>query len=117
MITLEFPLRLISKDNEKVFNRQGRPFLSKRFKDFEKTVKQLTAMQWKGEPIEGNISMTITACYENKVHPDCQNLSKSICDALNKVCYLDDRQIKVIHIEVIEKCEEECFLVRIEALR
>jgi len=33
--TFRFPIKAISKDNEKIFNKQGRFFLSKKFKDFE----------------------------------------------------------------------------------
>lgn len=106
-------MRLISKDNEKIMNRQGRYFLSAKYKKFEHDIKWLTKQQYKNGVIPGNIAMSIQAYYTNKVHPDVPNLTKSICDALKGEVYNDDRQIKQITLEVKEDAEENYFTVSI----
>ena len=117
MISLKFPHRLISKDNEKVFGKYSRrPFLSKKFKDFEKLVQIEARQQYKGEPLQGNIKMIIVACFTNKVHPDTTNLSKSLADALSGIVYGDDRQIKNFHIAVAEGMAADKFEVDIEVI-
>lgn len=104
-----FPGRAISKDNEKIFNRQGRPFTSKRFKDYEKYIRLSAKSQFEGEILKLPLSVTMIFIFKNKVHPDLTNLPKSICDALNKVVWQDDRQIEIfqgmVRIEENERIE------------
>jgi Holliday junction resolvase RusA-like endonuclease len=116
MITLTYPFRLISKDNEKVFNRQGRCFLSRRFKDFEKVVRDYTAMQYKGKALDCNIAVDIYAYFENKKHCDCFNLPKGVMDALQGIVFKNDRQIKRGNVEVFEDCPNDCFKIVINAI-
>lgn len=117
MISLVFPFRLISKDNEKVFGRYSRrPFLSKKFKDFEKLVQITARQQYKGHPLNGHLKMTIVAEYTNKVHVDCFNSPKGIADALQGLAYENDRQIKVGHIAVAEGMPKDKFMVDIETV-
>jgi len=114
MITLKYDMRLLSKSNEKIQNRMGRYFLSKKFKDFDAAVKLLTRKQYKGKLIKHNIGMSITALYTNKIHPDAANLSKSICDSLQGEVYANDRQIKEIYIKVFEGEAKDAFIVEID---
>ncbi len=107
-------MRLVSKDNEKIRNKQGRYFLSKKFKDFEKAGKLITRSQYKGSILTHNIGMSITALFTNKVHSDCQNLSKSVCDFLQGEVYANDRQIKEIYIKVFEGEAKDAFIVEID---
>ena len=116
MPTLNFPFRLISKDNEKIANRQGRFFLSKKFKDWEKKVRDCAFAQY-GEkpPIEGAIEITVSAGYTNKVRPDTTNLFKGLCDALQGVVYYNDRQIKKATILVVENAPQDSFQITINS--
>ena len=100
MIYLSFEFRLISKDNEKIFNRAGRPFLSKKFKDFENKVRLFASLHYHYEPMEGNLKIRVIAHYRNKGHPDATNLFKGICDAFQGILYKNDKQIKKAEIEV-----------------
>ncbi len=114
MITLKYDMRLISKDNEKIQNRQGRYFLSKEYKEFEATVKLITKSQYKGPVLAGDVGMQIIALYTNKVHPDTSNLSKSICDALQGVVYKNDKQIAELYVRRFEGEAKDGFIVEID---
>jgi len=116
MTYLTFDFRLISKDNEKIFNRAGRPFLSAKFKEFEKRVRLHTFLQYHGKPpLEGDLKLSVIAHYKNKVHPDATNLFKGICDAWQGILYKNDRQIKKAEIEV-DYDEKDWFEVFINEL-
>lgn len=117
MISLVYPFRLISKDNEKITNRQGRFFLSKKFKDWETRVKAATLAQYPHkEVLSGNISIHVEACFTNKVHSDATNLFKGLCDALQGVIYNNDKQIKEAHIVVEENFPQDSFQVTIQTI-
>ena len=92
----EFPVRAISKDNEKVFNRSGRFFLSRRFKEFEQTLRDLLEPQLPKNYVilTTPVRVDITFVFKNRVHCDLFNLPKSVCDAFKNVLWKDDRQIK-----------------------
>ena len=66
-IKLIFPFRAISKDNEKMFNRHGRPFLSKKYKDFDALVKQQARIQYRGEILECPLIVSIIYRFKNTV--------------------------------------------------
>lgn len=97
-----FPIRAISKDNEKIFNRQGRPFLSKKFKDFEETLRMYYIQKPLKitKPLESDLEVNIWFYFKNKKHSDLMNLPKSICDAFNGLIWKDDRQIKNVNLAV-----------------
>ena len=100
MIILKFPFKLISKDNEKIMNKQGRYFLSKKYKQFDNIVRTIASAQYKGELLECNLSVSITANFTKRVHADCFNLPKGICDSLQGIIYKNDRQIKEGFIKI-----------------
>ena len=115
-IILNFPFRLISKDNEKIANRQGRFFLSKKFKDWEKAVKDCAFLQYGKNPlIASDIEINVSVDYTNKVHPDTTNLFKGLCDALQNIVYCNDRQIKKATITVKENAPQDSFQVTINS--
>lgn len=94
-----FPGRPMSKDNEKIFNRQGRVFTSKKFKDYENYLRLSAKSQFMEKPIDGPISLRLTFYFKNKVRPDLTNLPKSVCDAMNGVVWKDDKQITECFLE------------------
>jgi Holliday junction resolvase RusA-like endonuclease len=118
IIYLYFDIRLISKDNEKIWSiRTGRPFLSEKFRAFENNIIWQAKSQYKGKPLDKDLMMFIIAYYKNKRHADCSNLQKGICDALqNGVVYINDRQIKKLMVEVIENSEKDYFEVFIKEI-
>lgn len=117
-IKLTFNFRLISKDNFKCHNRQGRYFLSNEFKDWEKKVRIEVHRQIPDSCIlpiyiQDSVYINITVYFKNKRHADTTNLFKGLNDALIGIVYLDDRQIKKAEINVVEKSEKDYFTVEI----
>lgn len=113
MIYIKINEKLISKDNEKIFNRQGRFFLSPKFRAFENRVKWNIRQQYKGQMLDGNLAVQIKAYFKNKVHCDCGNLSKGTMDACQELLFHNDNQIKSIKVDVYEKSKEEYFEIYI----
>ena len=116
-IRLEFPFKLISKDNEKLQNRQGRYFLSAKYKAFSEKVRLFALSQYRGKPIEGDISIHIIAGFGDKRHCDCGNLPKGLLDSLQNILYLNDRQIKKLECIVLDNEPRDSFIVMIEEIK
>lgn len=85
---------------------------------YEKMVKTLAKLAMKGKPpLLGPVGVMLTIecaippswptkkkhlAAEGKLYPthaDIENCSKSCCDAMNGVCYADDRQIQKLTVE------------------
>lgn len=100
--SLHFPVRAISKDNEKIFGKHGRPFLSKKFKDFEKTLQFIFHQQRPPEfkMLEGDLHASIIFTFDSKVHCDLQNLPKGFLDAFQGEIYKNDKQIKSMTLDL-----------------
>lgn len=108
--SLIFPLRAISKDNEKILNKRGRYFLTDKFKDFEKDLKLIAGSQLPNDFekfINENLCVTLLFTFKNKVHCDLFNLPKSVCDAMNGILWDDDRQIKSGSLDINYGDKEE----------
>ena len=115
MITLKFPFKAISKDNEKLYNKQSnRAFTSKKFKDFEAMIKLYARNQYKDQPLVGDLKMVIFFSFKDKRHCDLFNLPKCIADALQRICYTNDKQIKFGMLKVFEDGSEDGFIVFIQ---
>lgn len=101
MIKIIIPGKAISKDNEKIHNKRGRPYLSSRFKQWENFVAFNAKQQMQGRmPLECDLSVQIDFVMPDKRHADLLNLPKSLCDAFNKIVWKDDRQIKQAYVGV-----------------
>lgn len=107
MIKLIIYGKLISKSNEKIFNRQGRPFLSKKYKDWESDVKQQIRKQYHGQPLAGWVYLQIYYYFPDGRHSDLGNCCKGLCDALNKLVLQDDRQIQKLY-QLIMPYDKQC---------
>jgi Holliday junction resolvase RusA-like endonuclease len=55
--------------------------------------------QWKGKPLEGDVSLSITLYFGTKRRADLDNFNKLSLDALTGIAYLDDSQIAKLTIE------------------
>lgn len=116
MIILNFPFKLISKDNFYMAGRGRRFYLPSKYREFENKIKLFIKQQYKGKILEGNLSIEIIVNFKNKVHADTCNLFKGINDALQGFIYLNDKQIKTATISISENSPEENFTVIIEVI-
>ena len=113
-IILKFPFRLISKDNEKIYNRAGRFFLSPKFKEFENKIRMYAKKQYKKEPLQGDLTVELAVAYHNKRHCDASNAPKSCFDALQGLLYNNDNQIKHLIVDIWEGKEyNEHFVITV----
>lgn len=85
----------------------GHTYTPKDTKDYEDLVKWAYASgrkeKWFDGPVIVRIDAYLNPSKSNKEvwctkKPDCDNIAKIICDALNGVAYKDDSQIVDIHI-------------------
>lgn len=87
--------KIISKDNQKMGkSRSGKFFMRPEFKRFERDVKIQAMKQWKLLPLSERLRVNIVFYFQNKVRVDLFNAPKSLCDALNGIVWLDDKQIE-----------------------
>ncbi|WP_276914074.1 RusA family crossover junction endodeoxyribonuclease [Aneurinibacillus aneurinilyticus] len=79
------------------FGRNGRAYTPADTLKYEKLIRE-TAESAGVTPLESNdIHFAVNVYFRNKTHGDVDNYVKIAQDALNKVAYNDDKQIK--HIE------------------
>ena len=74
-------------------SRSGRFFVRPEYQAFERDVKIQAMQQWNGQPLSGNLRVDIHFVFPNLVRVDLFNAPKSLCDALNKIVWMDDKQI------------------------
>lgn len=100
-INIFIPLRPITKCNEKARGRNGKVFLSLRFKEFERNCRLYALKQYRGKPLTGYLNVSMLFCFTDRKMPDLFNLPKSVCDAMNGLLWEDDRQIVKGDVEKI----------------
>jgi Holliday junction resolvase RusA-like endonuclease len=62
-------------------------------KALKETCQWEVRAQWKGEPLEGQIAVSVTLYFGTKRRADLDNFNKLSLDALTGIAYLDDSQI------------------------
>lgn len=90
--------------------RTGHVYTDASTREYEKAVGE--AYKSSGGPkFEGPVQVEINVYYnyvnvtikdienESKLRGDADNYAKSILDGLNKIAYLDDKQVHTLHIE------------------
>src|SRR3990167_10093081 len=82
------------------FIKQGRFFLSAKFKIFENRIAWEAKSQYGGKVLEGNLGVYLKAYFKDKRHCDATNLFKGVLDSLQGIIYLNDRQIKRAGVEI-----------------
>lgn len=74
---------------------------AKRYLQYKKQVGWIARSHMQGEPIEGDAGVRLTLYIHGRNHGDIDNLFKGVTDALNKIVYKDDRQIKRMESKII----------------
>lgn len=88
------------------FGRGGRAFTPKETVEYERKIRE-AAVSCGVSPIDSDdLTFTVYVYVKNRVHGDVDNYVKAASDALNKVAYQDDKQIKHIHGHLIYDSNE-----------
>ena len=129
----EVPGTIKGKGRPRVNSYTGTVYTPTTTKDYEYLVEQYFLLKYpKFKPLEGRLSVSITAIFnipkstkkqdiskmlENTISPtkkpDIDNIVKIILDAMNKFAFKDDTQITKLSVEKIYGTEEK-ILVSIE---
>ncbi len=48
------------------------------------------------EPLQGDVSVSLSFNMSKNARVDLDNLSKAVLDGLNGICFVDDRQVRVL---------------------
>lgn len=115
-VTFTIPGRVRGKGRPRFSTRNGkiRTFTDAKTEATEAMIRQFAHAAMKGRPpIEGPVAVHITifqfppASWSQKKResavyltgrPDLDNVAKAICDAGNRILYLDDAQISDLHV-------------------
>ena len=115
-LSFSFPVRAMSKDNEKYTGRNGRPFTSKKFKDFEFLLRTYMRSQLPDKFVpfqKEGIVVKLFVWFKNRVRLDAGNIPKSILDAGNGergsggLIWKDDRLITDLQVKIFYGPEEK----------
>ena len=81
-----------------IWGRSGnRTFMTKKGKDFKQELGLIAKLSG-AKLLLGDVSIKIEQHHKVKGRIDIDNISKGILDALNGICYADDRQIIDLHL-------------------
>lgn len=101
------------------FTKDGRKYTPRDVKDYAEHIRECFARKYQNfKPLEGALRVKISAYYgipksfnSKKAHlaridelrptvrPDCDNISKNLCDALNGIAFKDDKQIVTLIVQ------------------
>lgn len=95
MIELLTPLVSV---NGRYSIQRGRNLLSKKYRQAKEALQWEIRSQWKGEPLEGDVAVTIIHYWKGKRKRDIDNYLKLLGDSMTDIVYLDDSQIVEMHV-------------------
>lgn len=81
--------------------RNGKFYTPRTTREYEESVAWFAKAAYKGEPTKDPVRLDMTI-RSSKSKADTSNILKSIEDGMNGIVYVDDKQIKEIHISRIE---------------
>lgn len=100
MIIFNFPVDPVAKGRPRF--AKGRAYTPQKTRDFERLIKAMARIQYKGEPLDGPISATIVFLIKKPktvkreypiVKSDLDNYIKAALDSLNGIAFHDDCQV------------------------
>lgn len=78
-------------------NRFFGVYLSNEARAYRNMVIYCAKIDYKGKPLEGDLKICISYFFRDTRRRDHLNYNKVLLDALEGICYLDDKQIKESH--------------------
>ena len=98
--TFTVPGRPRGKERPRM-GRNGKFYTPRTTREYEESVAWFAKAAYKGEPTKDPVRLDMTI-RSSKSRADTSNILKSIEDGMNGIVYVDDKQIKEIHISRIE---------------
>ena len=86
---------------------------AQRYLNYKSQVGWAAKQSYKGDPVTSDVSVEIDFYLSGGNQGDIDNYFKSITDSLNKIVYVDDRQVKKMIARKIE-CEKKDERVEVE---
>ncbi|NKW77390.1 RusA family crossover junction endodeoxyribonuclease [Bacillus cereus] len=110
------PGRAQAKQRPRLY--RGVAYTPQATKDYEAKMRNEYVEAYENEdPLQGDLTVTVRVYFNKKNHGDLDNYVKTL-DGLNKVAWVDDKQIKEIHaFLVIDKTVEERMEITISPLQ
>jgi len=102
--TIILPTPVPSKKNSRIIAK-GKSFPSAAYKRWEQDARWEARLQWQGMPLGGYVAIHIDAY---GLRNDADNLAASVLDALEGICYNNDRQIEALTVERHKSREKRC---------
>ena len=90
MIKVKIPFRFLTSKNDKFVVWQGRPRLSKNYRDGKEAIHTLAAEQTNREPYDEPVMVSIEFHMPNKLRRDILNYTQQLCDGLEGIVYIND---------------------------
>lgn len=87
-------------------------YMSKSGKDLKQSYSEQAVQQYKGEPLEGNLLVSITLYHGTHRKTDIDNFNKLWQDSLRGITYLDDSQI--VSLTIVKSYDKERPRIEIE---
>ena len=100
IVVFTVPGRPRGKERPRV-GRNGKFYTPRTTREYEETVAWFAKAAYKGEPTKDPVRLDMTI-RSSKSKADTSNILKSIEDGMNGIVYVDDKQIKEIHISRTE---------------
>ncbi len=116
-MTQRFNIRgsIIPKERPRFDTRNGRVYTPTKTKNWENDIrKQLAGPKQFTGPVE--VRMCFMLNKKNYARMDLDNLAKCPLDAMNKVCYVDDRQVVSLILRKQVCDAEEVVIVEVEEI-
>ena len=79
---------------------------AKRYLAYKKQVAWIARSNYKKKPVSSDVGVNVNIYLKGGNQGDIDNYFKSITDSLNKIIYIDDRQVKEMHARKLD-CESE----------
>ncbi len=94
-VNIVLPWSCIVSKNRKYTVTRGRMILSKAYRDGKEAIRTISALSYKGDVLEGDVSIQFDIYVPDKRERDILNVTQIICDGIEGVVFRKDSQIKV----------------------
>src|SRR5690625_2757815 len=81
---------------------------AKRYLAYKNQIAWIARSNYRQKPVSSDVGISLDIYLKGGNQGDINNYFKSISDSLNKIIYIDDRQVKEMHARKLDcECESE----------